>query len=368
MADLDVLLPLTTLDSMKNESKKLLLIFESILSSYDPAADQESYQIWDDQVYNALADLDWSVELMTNRHGVALGPDGINEWKQITIEAWKRYDDHYHATVTHTWERLIIYPTFGIPTNEVKTAEVEIAHEKEGNEVDLIVFDEEECFDDEKNSDEEVKEFVEDIENTPSGAGDTLLDEPVVFEFSERLLVAEMLYNDEEAELCEEAFIKEEFLGMSAATENRYTDKVLHEGLSRIKDTYLHGVVKVEPIVLTAGDTLLGVGPDEDAKNVVEYLTVDVSEHVKSSLVFAKRDTVYDVLTAPTANLYLCEGWLSCVYGTRLTVKTEETYAGFATDKVRLVRIIDFYFTSPSLDLKDSMLYLCKKYGTETEI
>ena len=105
MADLDVLFPLTTLDSMKTESKKMLLIFERIPSSYDPAADQESYQIWDDQVYNALADLDWSVELMTNRHGAALGPDGINEWKQITIEAWKRYDDQYDSTVTHTWER-----------------------------------------------------------------------------------------------------------------------------------------------------------------------------------------------------------------------------------------------------------------------
>ena len=134
-------------------------------------------------------------------------------------------------------------------------------------------------------------------------------------------------------------------MGKSGVTENRFQDKVPHEVFSRVTDNYLHGVVNVEPSVLIAGDALLGVGPDED---------------VKSSLLFAKRDTI-------TANLYLCEEWLCCVYGTRLAVTAEENYAGFST-KVRLVRIFDFYLTSPSLDLVDDMLYLCEKYGTETDI
>ena len=79
------LFPLSSLNGMKNESKKMLLIFESILSRYDPAADQKSYQNWDNQVYEALTDLDCCIERMINMHWVAFGTDGINEWKQITM-------------------------------------------------------------------------------------------------------------------------------------------------------------------------------------------------------------------------------------------------------------------------------------------
>ena len=84
-------------------------------------------------------------------------------------------------------------------TNEVKTAEVEIALE-DNKEVDLIVFDDKECLDDKteeysQNLDEEVKVIFDDDKNAPSGADDSVIS----LEHSESLEVADKLDNDEEA-------------------------------------------------------------------------------------------------------------------------------------------------------------------------
>ena len=73
-------------------------------------------------------------------------------------------------------------------TAQVKTAEVEIAYEaevEEGKEVDLIVFDEEKCFDKEK---EEVEGIFED--------NGTLLDTPI----DESVFSSELLKSPEIAD------------------------------------------------------------------------------------------------------------------------------------------------------------------------
>ena len=163
MADLlsldDAEYKMADLDRMKNHSKEMLMIFETHLTSYDPAVVDPDE--WDYKTFCVWDDLDTSIERMINRHGVAMGTDAFNKWKQISMESEQKYLDNYAVTKE-------VYKVF---TAQVKTAEVEIAFEaeiEEGKEVDLIVFDEEKCFDKEK---EEVKGIFED--------NGTLLDTPI---------------------------------------------------------------------------------------------------------------------------------------------------------------------------------------------
>ena len=163
MADLlsldDAEYKLADLDGMKNHSKEMLMIFETHLTSYDPAVVDPDE--WDYKTFCVWDDLDTSIERMINRHGVAMGTDAINEWKQISMESEQKYLDNYAVTKE-------VYKVF---TAQVKTAEVDIAFEieiEESKEVDLIVFDEEKCFDKGK---EEVKGIFED--------NGTLLDTPI---------------------------------------------------------------------------------------------------------------------------------------------------------------------------------------------
>ena len=146
MADLysldDAEYKMAHLDYMKNHCKEMLMIFENLLTSYDPA--EMDADEWDCKLYYALEDLDVCIERMINRHWVRLGADGEEEWKQLVMECERKY----HATF------------------DVKSTE----------EVDLIVFDEEKCFDKEK---EEVKAIFEDIKHAPSEASRTLLDTPI---------------------------------------------------------------------------------------------------------------------------------------------------------------------------------------------
>ena len=142
MADLlsldDADYKMADLERMKNECKEMLMIFENLLTSYDPA--EMDADDWDYKLYNALEDLNACIERMINRHGAALNTAAINEWKQISMECEEKYLDNYAVTME-------VYKVF---TAQVKTAEVEITFEakiEEGKEVDLIVFDEEKCFD-----------------------------------------------------------------------------------------------------------------------------------------------------------------------------------------------------------------------------
>ena len=70
MADLlsldDADYKMADLERMKNECKKMLMIFENLLSSYDPA-DMDADE-WDYKLYNALEDLVVCIKMMTNRH------------------------------------------------------------------------------------------------------------------------------------------------------------------------------------------------------------------------------------------------------------------------------------------------------------
>ena len=53
------------LDYMKNHCKEMLMIFENLLTSYDPAemdVDECAYKL-----YDALEDLDASIKRMTNK-------------------------------------------------------------------------------------------------------------------------------------------------------------------------------------------------------------------------------------------------------------------------------------------------------------
>ena len=116
MADLlsldDADYKMADLERMKNECTEMLMIFENLLTSYDPA--EMDADEWDYKLYDALEDLDASIERMTNRHWVRLGTDGEKEWEQLLIECERKY----HATF------------------DVKSTE----------EVDLMVFDNEEFF------------------------------------------------------------------------------------------------------------------------------------------------------------------------------------------------------------------------------
>ena len=163
------------LDRMKNHCKEMLMIFETLLTSYDPAVVDPNE--WDYKIFFAWDDLDICIERMINRHGVAMGTDAINEWKQISMESEQKYLDNYAVTKE-------AYKVF---TAQVKTAEVEIAFEaeiEEGKEVDLIVFDEEKCFDKGK----EVEGIFED--------NGTLLDTPI----DESLFSSELLKSPEIAD------------------------------------------------------------------------------------------------------------------------------------------------------------------------
>ena len=114
------------LESMKNECTEMLSIFETLLTSYDPAEMDPDW--WEYKVCYAWDDLDTCIERIINRHGAAMGTDAINEWKQISMESEKKYLDNYAVTME-------VYKVF---TAQVKTDEVEIAFEaeiEEGKEV-----------------------------------------------------------------------------------------------------------------------------------------------------------------------------------------------------------------------------------------
>ena len=90
-----------------------------------------------------------------------MGTYAINEWEQISMESEQKYLYNYAVTME-------VYKVF---VAQVNTAEVGIAFEAEIEkieEVDLMVFDEEKCFDKEK---EEVEGIFED--------NGTLLDTPI---------------------------------------------------------------------------------------------------------------------------------------------------------------------------------------------
>ena len=114
MADLlsldDAEYKLADLDGMKNHSKEMLMIFETHLTSYDPAVVDPDE--WDYKTFCVWDDLDTSIERMINRHGVAMGTDAINEWKQISMESEQKYLDNYAVTKE-------VYKVF---TAQVKTA------------------------------------------------------------------------------------------------------------------------------------------------------------------------------------------------------------------------------------------------------
>ena len=136
------------LESMRNECTEMLSIFETLLTSYDPAVVDPDE--WDYKIFSAWDDLETCIEKMINRHGVAMGIDAINDWKQISKESEERYLDNYAVTKE-------VYKVF---TAQVKTVEVEIAFEseiEEGKEVYLIVYDEEITLTKEKKK---SKEFL----------------------------------------------------------------------------------------------------------------------------------------------------------------------------------------------------------------
>ena len=111
------------LDRMKNHCKEMLMIFETLLTSYDPAVVDPNE--WDYKIFYAWDDLDICIERMINRHGVAMGTDAINEWKQISMESEQKYLDNYAVTKE----------AYNVFTAQVKTTEVEIAFEAEDEEV-----------------------------------------------------------------------------------------------------------------------------------------------------------------------------------------------------------------------------------------
>ena len=59
------------LESMKNECTEMLSIFETLLTSYDPAV--VDLDEWERKICYAWDHLDTCIERMINRHGAAMG-------------------------------------------------------------------------------------------------------------------------------------------------------------------------------------------------------------------------------------------------------------------------------------------------------
>ena len=129
------------LNRMKDECDEKLMLFDNLLSRYNPTglnlrAVQENQQKWDDELSNALNSLSKSVRNMTTKHKVALGTEATDQWNQHVKDSVKKYCNYVNAIYEVVSTVVVPAPVTSRPLSapaeeRVKDAEADVSIEAE---------------------------------------------------------------------------------------------------------------------------------------------------------------------------------------------------------------------------------------------